>query len=251
MVAATACGGLPSPDWNGTWQLNPAKSDLPGPTIIISITPDGVYNTANPGGDVSFRCDGNETALGTGIGSGPFTFYCTQKSSSDIELTIFRNGSKSHTQRLELSPDEKVLRIKTFQADGSVKSKESTYTRTSGSTGFAGGWRNENPFETTPSIWQISVDSHGLHWSLPKQNQHGDAVLDGSDAVLHSPDSKKETSIALKGRSPREIDVTKKRNGEVVSVGYWRISADGRSLTSSYWAPASPNQKALLVYDKQ
>jgi hypothetical protein len=251
MAAATACGGRPSPDWNGTWQLNPAKSDLPGPTIVISITPDGLYNSASSGGDVSFRCDGKENAFGTGTASGPFTFYCRQESSSDIEVTIFRNGSKSNTQRLELSPDEKVLTIKTFQADGSVKSKESTYTRTSGSTGFAGGWRNENPFESTPSIWQISLDSHGLHWSFPQQDQHGDAVLDGSNAVLRSPASKKVSSIALKGRGPREIDVTKKRNGELESLGYWRISADGRSLTSSYWVPAWPNQKVVLVYDKQ
>jgi hypothetical protein len=251
MVAATACGGPPSPDWNGTWQLNPAKSDLPGPTMIISITPDGVYNTASAKGDVSFRCDGNENALGTGSPSGPFTFYCTQKNRSDLEVTIFRNGSKSHTQRLELSPDEKVLTIKTFQADGSVKPKESTYTRTSGSTGFAGGWRSENPFQTTPSIWQTSVDSHGLHWSFPQEDQHGDAVLDGSDAVVRAPNSKTGVSIALKGRGPRQIDVTKKRNGQVVSVGYYRISADGRSLTFSYWVPASPNQKVVLVYDKQ
>jgi hypothetical protein len=249
MAAATACGGPPSPDWNGTWQLNPAKSDLPGPTIIISITPDGVYNSASSGGDVSFRCDGKENALGTGTVSGPVTFYCTQKSSSDLEVSIFKNGSKSHTQRLELSPDEKVLTIKTFQADGSVKSK--TYTRTSGSTGFAGAWRSENPFESTPLTWQISLDGHGLHWSFPEQDQHGDALLDGSDAVLRSPDSTKMTSIALKGRGPREIDLKKKRNGQVVSVGYWRISADGRSLTNSYWAPAWPNQKVVLVYDKQ
>jgi hypothetical protein len=251
MAAATGCGGPPSPDWNGTWQLNPAKSDLPGPTITVSITPDGVYNSASAGGDVSFRCDGNENALGTG--SGPFTFHCTQKSSSDMEITIFRNGSKSRSNHWELSPDEKVLTIKSaiFQADGSVKSKESTYTRISGSTGFAGGWRTENPFESTPSIWQISLDTHGLHYSFPEQDQHVDAVLDGRDAAVRAPASETGVSIALKGRGPRDIDLTKKRNGQVISVGYWRISADGRSLTYSYWIPTSPNQKVVLVYDKQ
>jgi len=42
-----------------------------------------------------------------------------------------------------------------------------------------------------------------------------------------------------------------KMHGQIVSVGYWRISADGHSLTDSYWVPSSPNEKAVLVYEKQ
>jgi hypothetical protein len=34
----------------------------------------------------------------------------------------------------------------------------------------------------------------------------------------------------------------------VVSVGYLQISADGRSVTESYWVPAAQRKKAVLVY---
>jgi hypothetical protein len=246
VAAATACGG-PSPDWNGTWELNPAKSDVPGPTITVSITPDGVYHDAGAGGTVSFRCDGKGFAMGTE------TAYCTQKSGSNMEISFFRNGSKASTSDWELSPDEKVLTIKSnkIQADGSVKSKEGRYTRTSGSTGLAGGWRSVNPLEGEPTIWQINLDSHGLHYSFPPSEQHVDAVLDGTDATLRGPVIDTGSSIAFKERGPREIDLAKKENGQVVSVGIWRISADGRSLTDSYWVPARPNEKVVLVYDKR
>ena len=42
-----------------------------------------------------------------------------------------------------------------------------------------------------------------------------------------------------------------KQYGKVVNVGNWQISADGRSLKESYWVPSTPNEKAVLVYEKQ
>jgi hypothetical protein len=88
-----------------------------------------------------------------------------------------------------LSLDGAVLTIKSrkFQADGSVKLKERRYKRTSGSVGFAGGWRNVNPLESTPSIWQISLDGDRMHYSFPQEGEHVDAVLDGTDAAVRGP----------------------------------------------------------------
>lgn len=118
---ATASCQRPSPDWNGTWKLDPFKSDIPGPTITVSITPDGMYHNASGGSTANFRCDGKGYQ-----GKETLTAFCTQKISSEMEITIFRNGSKVSTVHWQLSSDGNALTIQSrrFQADGSVESKE-------------------------------------------------------------------------------------------------------------------------------
>jgi hypothetical protein len=107
-----------------------------------------------------------------------------------------------------------------------------------------------NPVEAIPSIRKISLQGHTLHQSIPEKGMYIDVTLDGTDAVIHGPLSS-GGSIALKERSPREFSSTMKVHGQIVSVGYWRISADGHSLTDSYWVPSSLNEKAVLVFEKQ
>jgi hypothetical protein len=246
-LTAAGCRG-PSPDWNGTWKLDPAKSDNPGTTFTVSMSPDGVYRSGSGASAANFRCDGK------GYKSLEiFTFFCTQESKSDLEITEFKNGSKARAVHWQLSPDGKMLTVHStsLQADGSAKSKENRYSRTSGSTGFAGGWRNVNPFEPIASIWQISMDSREMRYSYPEKNEHVEAFIDGTDADIHGPDVLPGASIALLERNPRELGTTFKMNGRVLSVGYFRISADGRTLTDSYWQPNRPGEKAVLVYDKQ
>jgi hypothetical protein len=244
LIPTVSCRAA-SPDWKGTWKLDPAHSDIPGPTIVVSISPDGMWHNS---GDWNFRCDGKEYQA-TDI----LTVYCTQVNNSDVEITAFKNGSKVVASHWELSSDGKVLSIKSssFHDDGSVKVKDSRYARISGSIGFGGGWKNVNPLEAIPSIRQISLQGHTLHQSIPEKGMYIDVALDGTDAVIHGPLSSPEGSIALKERSPREFSATMKMHGKIVSVGYWRISADGHSLTDSYWAPSSPKEKAVLVYEKQ
>ena len=42
-LAATSACRKPSPDWNGTWKLNPSKGNFQGPIFTISISADGEY----------------------------------------------------------------------------------------------------------------------------------------------------------------------------------------------------------------
>jgi hypothetical protein len=105
-----------------------------------------------------------------------------------------------------------------------------------------------NPLEEAPSIQKITLQGHTLHRYLPENNRHVDVTLDGTDAALGETSG---ATLALEERSSREFSSTMKLCGQVVSIGNWQISADGRSLTESYWVPNSPNEKAVLVYEKQ
>ncbi len=215
--------------------------------MVVSISPDGMWHHSGAGG-ANFRCDGKGYQA-----TDVLTCICKQADSSHVEITVFKDGSKVSTANWELSSDGKVLSVKSIssQTDGSVKVKDHRFSRTSGSVGFAGGWKNVNPLEAIPSIRQISLRGHTLHQSIPEKGMYIDVTLDGADAVIHGPLSSPESSIALEERGPREFSATMKMHGQIVSVGYWRISADGHSLTDSYWVPSSPNEKAVLVYQKQ
>ena len=240
--------GPPSPDWNGTWKLDTARSTLPARTLTVSIAADGTYRSSAGGSEMSFRCDGKERQA-TDI----LTAFCTQKSSSDLAITAFRNGSKVLTAEWELSPDGKTLTVESrrYHADGSVKPRETLYQRTSGSAGFPGGWKDVNRLDGSGEIWQISVRNGAVHFSWPERDIHGDARFDGTDAAIQGQLASPGSSIALVKRSPREFEVTNKMHGRVVSNGDWRISGDGRSLTESYWLPGRPSQRIVRVYDKQ
>ena len=244
LIPTVSCRGA-SPDWNGTWKLNPAKGNLPGPSIVVSISPDGMWHDAgHNGAPANFRCDGKEYQQDI------LTISCKQVNTSEVEITGFKNGLKLFLAHWELSPDGKALSVKStiFQADGSTKVKDARYARTSGSEGFAGGWRNVNPLSGEQPIEKINLQGNTLHRYFPENDRHLDVTLDGTDADLGVPVG---ATLALEERSPREFSLTMKQNGQVVTVGNWQISADGRSLTESYWAPSTPNEKAVLVYEKQ
>jgi hypothetical protein len=248
LIPTVSCRGA-SPDWNGTWKLDPAKSYLPvGTAIVVSISPDGMWHNSGGGGTSNFRCDGKRYQA-TDI----LVVDCTQANSSDVEITAFKDGSKVLIAHWELSADGKVLSIKStnFHEGGSVKTKEHRYARTSGLVGFAGGWRNENPLEEVPSIRRISLQGHILHESFPEEERYIDVTLDGTDAAIHGRLAVPSVTFALEERSARKFSSTMKVHGQVVTFGYWQISPDGRSLTESYWAPSRPNEKAVLTYEKQ
>jgi hypothetical protein len=170
-----------------------------------------------------------------------------------LELINRKNGIKTLTVQWELSPDGKMLTVKatSLSGDGSTRPWVSQYLRVSGSTGFAGGWRNTNPLVHVPPIWQIRLGNHRLQYAFPGRSQYADVALDGSDATVRGTGTPVGSSIAFKELSPRDLSMTKKLDGQVLSIGYLQITADGRSLTESYWSPERPNEKAVLVYEKQ
>ena len=53
----------PSPDWNGTWKLNPTKSSFQGQVLTISISADGEYRFDEKSSH-TIRCDGKDRPIG-------------------------------------------------------------------------------------------------------------------------------------------------------------------------------------------
>jgi hypothetical protein len=169
-----------------------------------------------------------------------------------IDTTTKENGVKVSTGHLELSADGKMLTSDRTSVlpDGSVKSRKSVYSRTSGSMGFAGGWKDTRHFESRPQLL-LSLDQQRLHISFSEGGQYIDLPLDGSDAPMHGPGVPQGLTMAVKSHGPREFLTEKKVGNNIVNQGFLRLSMNGRTLVEEYWRPSQPEQKARLVYDKQ
>lgn len=245
-VASFGCFGAP-PTWNGRWKLNQSNSTIPGPSFVITQSSAGEYHFDEGSYSYSFRCDGKEYPT-----TPHRTLSCLQMSASVIETTTKENGVKVSTGHLELSADGKMLTSNrtSVLSDGSVKSTQNAYSRSSGSTGFAGGWKDTKRLESRPQLL-LALDQQQLHISFSEGGQYIDLPLDGSDALMHGPSVPQGLTMAVKPRGPREFLTQKKMGDNVVNQGFLRLSMDGRTLLEEYWRPSQPEQKARLVYDKQ
>jgi hypothetical protein len=151
-----------------------------------------------------------------------------------------------------VSGDGKVLTIKgtSTRPDGSVKPRETIFTRTSGSVGFAGGWTDTKRLESRSQL-VLALNGTRLAIAFPDGEHSIDAPLDGSDAVMHGPGAVQGETLAIRPHGPQQFLTVKKMTGRIINEGSLRLSADGRILVEEYWNPRAPEQKAKLVYEKQ
>ena len=63
MGVSTGCE--PSTEWNGKWDLDAAKSAIPGPTFVVSMTQEGMYRLETGSSAYDFACDGNKYSTTT------------------------------------------------------------------------------------------------------------------------------------------------------------------------------------------
>src|ERR1035441_1074989 len=97
----SACSAQqPSPDWNGTWKLNPSKGNFQGPVFSISISADGEYRYDDGYDSFTFRCDGKDRPTGNNR-----TQACVKSSATVLDLTQKENGVKTKANHWELSSD--------------------------------------------------------------------------------------------------------------------------------------------------
>lgn len=245
-MAALGCSRA-LPVWDGTWKLNESKSSIAGPNFSITISPEGEYHYDNGTFRYSFRCDGKEYPTTPNR-----VISCSQTSTFMFDTTSKENGAKVATAQWELSADGKMLTIRgtSIQPDGSVKPGEVVYSRTTASSGFAGGWSNTKRLKSRPQLL-LALSEGSLHVAFSDGGLYLDAPLNGSDAPMHGPGVPQGLTMAINPHGPREFLTVRRFEGQIVNQGFLRLSADGRTLIEEYWPPSRPDQKARLVYERR
>ena len=246
-LAATSGCRTPSPDWNGTWKMNPSKGNFQGPTFTISISADGEYRWDNGHSSLAFRCDGKDQSIKEN-----HTQACVKSSDTVLDLTQKENGLKTSVLHWELSGDGTVLTTTAtaFRPTGTVGTGPMVASRISGSNGFAGQWRDLSSFQRHADM-TLSLDTQALHIGYPSAGQYIDAPLDGADAAMRGPHAPEGLTYAVRSVRRREISMLSKRNGKVVEQDSLELSNDGRVITSSWWSPDRPTGKGTLVYERK
>ncbi len=246
LVAASGCRA-PSPDWNGTWILNPSKSNFQGPIFAISISADGEYRYDDGRSSFTFRCDGKDRPTGNNR-----TQACVKSSATVLDLTRTEEGVKRNVYHWDLSPDGKVFTSTAteFRPSGPVVIAQVVASRVSGSNDFAGQWRDTSFLERHAEM-TVMLDSHALHISYPSAGQFVDAPFGGVDTAVHGPHAPEGMTYAARLVGQRKILTLTKRNGKAVIQGSLELSKDGRVITDSWWNPDRPADKGTLVYEKK
>jgi len=237
----------PSLDWNGTWKLNPAKSNFQGPIFTISISTDGEYRYDDGRSSFAFRCDGKDRPIEKNR-----TRACVKSSATVLDLIQKENGVKTRANRWELSAGGKVLTATAtaFRPSGPVITGQVVASRMSGSNDFAGQWRDTSDLQRHADM-TLTLDSQTLHIGYPSAGQYIDAPLDGVEATVHGPHAPEGLTYTVRSVGQRKILTLEKRNGKALTQGSLELSGDGRVITESWWNPDKPTGKGTLVYERK
>ena len=244
-VATVGCQ-TPSPDWNGTWVLNPTKSSYQGQVLTISISANSEYRF-NESSSHTIRCDGKDQSIGNNR-----TLVCVKSGATALDITVKENGVKTRSTHDELSTYGKVFTttVTEFRASGPIITHQTTFSRLSGSSDFTGQWRDTSYLQQHAAM-TLRLDNQALHIDYPSVGQHIDAPLDGVDATVRGPQVLEGATLAARPAGNREFLIVTKRQGKVFNQGSLKLSNDGRTITNTWWNPDRPVDKGTFVYEKK
>jgi len=247
LIYVSGCSG-PSSEWNGRWKLEQSKSSISLPTFTFAVPSPGEYRYEAEDVNYAFRCDGKEYPTYDN-----YVLSCRQTSANAFDATTKKGGSDVSDSHWEVSSDGRLLTIKwnATQPGGGIKPVERVFDRTSGSNGFAGGWRETKSLESRPQLLLVELHWRSLRVAFPQAGQHADPRLDGSDAKVYSPTASPGFTMSIKSDGPREFLIDYRRFGKMYREGSMKLAADGRTLISETWHSGNPGRKDVLVYQKQ
>jgi hypothetical protein len=218
LIATLGCLA-PSPDWNGTWKLNPTTSGYKGQVLTISILPDGEYRFyENSGRTIS--CDGKERPIGNNR-----TGVCIKSGTTVLDITQKENGVKTRATHDEISTDGNAFTttVTEFRPNGPVITSRIVFPRVSGSNGFEGKWRDTSFLREDADI-TLRLDNQVLHIDYSIAGQRIDAPLDGVESMVRGPLSGMTYALRVAGR--RRFLTATKRDGSVLNYGSLVLSRD-------------------------
>jgi hypothetical protein len=226
--------------------LNPIKSSYQGQVLTISISADGEYRF-DESSSHTLLCDGKDRSTGNNR-----TLLCVRSGVTALDITLKENGVKTRATHDELSTDGKAFTttVTEFRPNGPVVTSQITFSRLSGSNGFAGQWRDTSYLQQHADL-TLRLDGQTLHIGYPSVGQEIDAPLDGAEAVVRGPHVLEGSTFGVRPAGRREFRTVTKRQGKLFSQGTLELSKDGTVITDSWWNPDRPNDKGTLVYEKQ
>ena len=172
-----------------------------------------------------------------------------------FERTMTDNGKTLEIREITVSPDGKTLTEISERnlADGKKRTTTIVYARTSGSgQNLVGVWKPQTLRADTPFKMSIQAVRSGLKVSTGVGVTYA-LTFDGKPAAVTGPGMISGTTNTGKIVSDRVIEIADARLGTPVSTATWTLSADGKTLTTSFMelGPDASKEPSISVYLKQ
>ncbi|HEY2857920.1 MAG TPA: hypothetical protein VGJ21_05855 [Terracidiphilus sp.] len=247
LLALAGCRHTPDPAWNGTWNLNSAKSQVHGRYVTLSIAPSGEGRIVNETLDAAFRCNGKESPGGPGR-----TTTCTQVNAHQWKWV--NNGPSGPEATLwELSPDGNTFTIHSTETrpDGTEAPNDSVSLRRGQGTGFAGKWQDSTPMKLVSKSLVVTWDGSILRLAYADPAQLSETPDDGKRVPLRGPMAFPGSEISVKAIGSRNFKTEVTFRGKPVRDGSISLSAGGKTLRQESWEVLNPQERDVAIYERQ
>ena len=245
LAASTPYTRANSP-WDGTWKLDRSKSHLTGQTITLSKSKNGMWRYNDGTISYEFALDGKPVHT---FADG--TMSATADGDHALNLVFKSKGSESQVH-LVLSADGKQLTDHSTgtRPDGSKTEENGTMERVGKGSGFAGTWKSTKTESSSGESFVLAINGDHIKWDWPAYKRTVEGKTDGSEMPFTGSAATPGLMFAVRKVSATKLTYTIKGDGKTLAEGRVELSADGKTLTDTEWAPAKPKEKTIAVYMK-
>jgi hypothetical protein len=231
----------------GSWKMDVAKSQLAGDTVTYTTTAAGFESS---GGAVTYKfaIDGKDYPM-----LGDRTTAWAKAPDGGWDMTMKAAGKVVTKSHRTLSADgKKMMTTYTeYRPDGTTVTEKDVYERVSGTSGLAGKWKDIK-VDAAADAMIIAIPAPGaFKLDDPAFKQTLSGKTDGSPVSVTGPTIPPGASATFKAKGANEWDYTYLLKTKVLTHGVMKVSADGKTLTDTSWAPGKETEKTVSAYVKQ
>jgi hypothetical protein len=231
LAAAFALSGTAIADspFDGTWQLNTAKSHLAGETMTLEDAGGGSIKYTDADQTYTFTPDGSSFTTPTGTDR---TFM--KNADGSYSTTVKLHGALLRTSTWTPSSDGKAMTIesKGTKPNGDTFDNTTTFTRTSAGSGIVGGWKSTQVKLSSPNSITIKTTGDDVTLTISAVKSTSQAKWDGKDYPATGPTVPDGVTLALTKTGPSSFKMVEKSKGKVVETLRYSVAADGKSMTT-------------------
>jgi len=230
LIALFTCSAaLADSPFDGTWQLDTAKSHLTGDTMAFEDGGNGSLKYTDSDQTYTFKPDGS--SFTTPLGQE----RTMQKSGDNVYTSTAKlHGTLLRTTTWTLSSDGKklVLESKGTKPNGDSFDDVTTYKRTSAGTGLVGGWKSTQVKLSSPNAITIQTAGNDVTLTISAVKATVHAKWDGKDYPASGPTVADGITLALTKTGPNSFKLVEKAKTKVLAIVHYRAASDGKTLTT-------------------
>ena len=245
---ATSTVWAASDPFIGKWKLDPSQSKETHQMKIEAAGPNRYVFDFGGGGTETITVDGTEQPGHSGT-----AVSVTPVEPNTWKFVRKKDGYAVMTAIFRLSADAKTLtdNFTVSRPDGWTFSIDYVFTRTAGSSGFAGNWESSNEKEN--SVYELEIQPYqgdGLALWLPAEHSTRKMKFDGKDYAVQGAEVAPGSASSGHRENDHTLEITDKINGRTTDTQRITLSPDRNTLTMTV-KEAGHSKPDILVFNRE